>query len=302
MGKNRRTKWIAASALAITCSAAATSFGDVLTLGTWAEGFSNTNAGEAVSGSGSSGLLFVGTSAGESIDIPITTPETLAVGSSITLSGTVGWNSASPPSGIGNEQFRFGMFNTNSSANDLGWAGYLSEAPNAATSGLNAGLNPTFSTAGDGWENSGAHYTLPGSLSGTVTNAGAGTYNSGSGTYTPTYNFTITATYIGTNNWSVVTNMNSSDGNYAWQDASTDTTSGSTSSSGNTTFNEIGFFFGSGTGIPSGGSTPQTPAPGASDVQFSNVSVVAAVPEPASIGLVGITLGLLFPRRRKLSE
>lgn len=200
------------------------------------------------------------------------TPVVLNVGSMITFSGTLQF----PDTLTGNEQFRFGIFNANNpGTSETGWAGYYSITPNSGNSGELGGLNGV----GD-W------YTLAVSDALTTTTNNPTVDAPG----TPaTENFSISVRVVSPGTMLVDTSMKSSDSTYVW---TSDATDSATPSASNTTYNEVGLEFGN--SMFGGGVT------GATITDFSNLSVVATVPEPVCAGLVIVGgMGLLMRRRSK---
>ena len=202
----------------------------------------------------------------------------LAVGNTLTFSGSITFTAGS----IGNQQFRFGVFNSNG-AN----TGTLS-------SGLWSGATPT------GWL---GYMVEPGTGSGNNTilvernNPNTGNWFSGTGATTDqsipstaaanfgTYNFDLTLTLASASEMDISYFFNqTSGGSFATSGSYADLTPTVTS------FNAVGFLMNANVG---GGTTPFT---------FNNVDVtLTSVPEPAIFSMVGMGLGalcLMFRRRR----
>lgn len=200
----------------------------------------------------------------------------LSVGDTITLSG-----SFTSSGGLGNQTFRFGLYNSNghttgtlasglwSGADPNGWLGYLVEPGSAGgnVTQLNERANPN---SGGWWSGTGSS-TIQ-STSGTL-NANAGTY---------AFNLTLTLVSASQLNISYFFNETAG-GTYATSGSFADITPSVTS------FNAAGFLLSN-----ADGPTPFT---------FNNVDVtVTPVPEPATLGvaMLGGVLCLMF-RRRKIS-
>jgi hypothetical protein len=284
---HRCAKLLAVGVAALIGSAASTGLATLLTIGSWASAPANdTGAPTGTSGSGSSATVTLSGTGGESSDVPFTS-QALGVGDSITLTGNVAWIT----NNIGNIQFRWGLFNTNSSVNDVGFAGYVAEVPNGAiTNGILAGIAPNNSNA---WQGTGSHYTLTSVFAGHTTNGGAGVGNPPS----PTYNFTMSLTETAAGTYAVSASLVASDDatatDFNWSGTATDSTTGAGSSAPNSTFNDFGFFWGSGAGLSA--TSPNNV------ITFSNVQVdYEAVPEPASLVLLSFGgLGLTWSLKRR---
>jgi hypothetical protein len=117
----------------------------------------------------------------------------LTTGETITLSGTVVLAGA-PTTGVGTEQFRFGLFNTNGSSGEAGWLGYLYEnASNAPGAGAVDGKLTGNSSNGPSTSSSG--YTI-GSPPATASAMGSDTYT-----------FLLAITQTGSNALSVTSSL-----------------------------------------------------------------------------------------------
>jgi hypothetical protein len=198
-----------------------------------------------------------------------------AVGDVIQLSGTVSFANT-----LGNEQFRFGLFNTNNSnpgtlsgglwlgANPVGWLGYLVEPGNGG--GTTRLVGRTGANAGTGW--SSATATTP---------AQVYDINSIPTTTSPppgTYSVSLTLTRTGPT--SVNISYLFSGGSYTTSTSFTDNNLGPSASM--TSFNAVGFLLNANTGAGA----------------FSGVDV--SVPEPSTFVLAGLGLaGLVLIRARR---
>jgi hypothetical protein len=202
----------------------------------------------------------------------------LSVGDTITLSGSFTSTSGS----LGNDTFRFGLYNSNgqntgtlsgglwSGATSTGWLGYMVEPGSfgGGTTKLNSRNNPN---SGD-WSSGTGSSTIQ-TISGT-SGANAGTY---------AFNLTLTLASASQLNISYFFNQTAG-GTYATSGSFADTAPSTTS------FNAAGFLING-----SDGPTPFT---------FNNVDVtVTPVPEPATLGvaMLGGVLCLMFRRRRQVS-
>ena len=194
----------------------------------------------------------------------------LAVGDTLTFSGSLTFTAGS----IGNQQFRFGIYNSNgantgtlssglwSGATPTGWLGYMVEP---GTSSGNSTILVERNTPNTGNWLSGTGATTDQSISSTAA------MNFG------TYNFNLTLTLASASELDISYFFDqTSGGTYATSGSYADMTPSVTS------FNAVGFLMNANVG---GGVTPFT---------FNNVGVtLTPAPEPATLSMIGMGLGAL---------
>jgi hypothetical protein len=198
------------------------------------------------------------------------------VGDTITFSGLLTFTAGSD----GNQQFRFGIYNSNgantgtlgggtwSGATPTGWLGYMVEPGSYGgnTTQLVERNNPN---TGNWFSGTGA--TTDQQITGTG-GANAGTY---------AFNLTLTLASASEMDISYFFDQTSG-GTYATGGSYADMTPSVTS------FNAVGFLMNASVG---GGTTPFT---------FNDVDVtLASVPEPATLSMIGLGLGALLMVRRR---
>lgn len=241
--------------------------------------WTKTAGGTVISGLDTASPVFGNGSAGSGngyqLNAALPSVYTLGVvGDSIIFSGSASFNLSA---GAGSDQFRFGLFDTNGSANNNGWLGYF-----ASNSG--SGGNPN----GRLWERKAstttAYFNNDVTLSADERQAFAGSPASTSGASTflaGDYNFSIAATRTETGLsvvWSIVGTGST---NYSISGTYSDT-------SANTyAFDRVGLMTGGGLN--------------ADQVSFSGLDVtfIAAVPEPATWATLAAAIVFAFACLRR---
>jgi autotransporter-associated beta strand protein len=150
-------------------------------------------------------------------------PQTLSVGTTIELTGTVALTSTAD---VGNEQFRFGLYNDNGSAGETGWLGYT--AQNAVASGgiIEGKLTGNSSTG----PSNGGTYSLGGGTGG------------GAAMSTGTYTFELALTETDSATMTVTESLvQTVGGTYSWVNTVTDAGNNGGSFSTNS-FDAVEFF------------------------------------------------------------
>lgn len=189
------------------------------------------------------------------------------INTTVELSGSVTIQNAA-----GNIQFRFGLFDTNGSANDQGWLGYYA-SPRAFSGSGNSVVNGRSGTGtGNYVSGTGAYLT-------TLTKTDAGTASAGS-----SFDFTLTLTRkdVSLVEGSFLFVQTGGTGTINHSGTFSDT--GASAQAAFNSINAVGFLVNNDTG----------------DINFSNVSV-SVIPEPSSFAsIAGLAcIGWVATRRRR---
>lgn len=205
----------------------------------------------------------------QSIYSIVSSPYTLTTtGDSLTFSGAVTFTNLATPQA---DQFKFGLYNTNSQPGATGWLGYM--ASNSGTSG-----GPTYSRL---WERDNPNTGSFGSGTGATVISNVNATPSNTAFASGSYTFSLTLARVATG-LDITWTLTGTNVTYSVSKTFTDTTPQTY------TFNSVGLFTGGGLN--------------SDQVSFSNLDTAftSAVPEPATWGVITacFALGAVCLRRR----